>query len=87
MQKHKCKDGTVLEIRDMTDGHLHNTIKALERRAEEGILFRGGGGGEGPDDYWYDEEEMTGQDALDRMEFYKDYIKERNRREKKKGSA
>ena len=78
MRIHTTKDGTKIKLCDMTDSHLAATIRLLERKASEGITVCMGGGS-CPDEFWYDEERLYGEDALEHMG-YDDYVKERDRR-------
>ena len=78
MRVHTTKDGTKIKLCDMTDSHLAATIRLMERKAREGIVVIDGGGS-GPDDFWYDEDLLHGNDALEHMGYY-DYVAERDRR-------
>ena len=78
MRVHTTKDGAKIKLCDMTDSHLAATIRLMERKAEEGIVVRHGGGS-CPDDFWYDEDHLQGEDALEHMG-YADYVKERDLR-------
>ena len=42
--------------------HLQNIIKWIEKRAKDGWIVRNGGG-TCPDDFWYDEEEISGDEV------------------------
>jgi hypothetical protein len=79
---HKCKDGSILDIRGiskeypkMTNEHLLNTIKYIETKALNGIKIVFGGSGNNAEDMWYDEEILTGKKALKHLK-YKHYINE-----------
>jgi hypothetical protein len=62
------KTGKEMEISEMTDSHLLNAIKYVERRAKEGIGVCGGQYyGEGECDYW--EETVSGKEARDLMDY------------------
>ena len=78
MKIHTTKDGTKIKLCDMTDSHLAATIRMIKRKASGGITVRMGGGS-CPDDYWYDEDTLYGDEALEELG-YSDYIKERDRR-------
>lgn len=78
MKVHITRDGTKIKLCDMTDAHLAATIRLIERKANEGIVVRYGGG-TCADDIWYDEEYLRGEDALKYMDHAK-YIEERDRR-------
>ena len=62
----------------MSDLHLANIIRGIEKKAAEGVLARRGGGWD-IEDYWYDEEELFGVDALEYLN-YSEYVGERERR-------
>lgn len=76
---HRMRDGTHICVKDMTDSHLKATIRLLERKAIEGVVVRSGGGS-CAEDFWYDEELLFGQDALDKLNFQA-YIDEFKRRQ------
>lgn len=77
---HTTKDGKKIPLDKIEDGHLANIISLLQRKAKEGIKVRYGGG-TSPDDMWYDEDILTGEDALMRLHYY-EYLNEQARREK-----
>jgi len=79
VKKHKTKDGTVIPISEMTDSHLENTIRFIERRAREGILVEYGGLDGGDGQPWYDTGFLQGEVALRVLGYY-DYVEERDRR-------
>ena len=79
MTMHYTRDGDATKIADMGDQHLQNTIHLLERRAKEGVIVRTGGAGVSADEYWYDEEIVYGEDALDVLN-YSEYVTELQRR-------
>jgi hypothetical protein len=62
----------------MENSHLTNTIRMIERKAKSGFTVRRGGG-MCPEDYWYDECQLSGKDALDYLN-YQYYVQELNRR-------
>jgi hypothetical protein len=78
MKVHTTKDGKKIKLCNMTDDHLQATISLLERKAEEGVTVRMGGGS-CAEDMWYDEDTLYGNEALERLG-YVEYVKERNRR-------
>ena len=78
MTYHTTKDGDEIPLNKLSDRHLINIIKLIERRARQGITVFAGGG-DSPDDFWYDEERLKGLDALEEMNYF-DYMDEYNRR-------
>ena len=75
---HITKDGREIELRDLGLEHLQNIIKWIEGKATSGFLVRAGGG-TCPDDMWYDEDEIVGEEALKYLNYY-DYKSELNKR-------
>lgn len=76
--RHRTKDGREIRLEDLSDLHLANIIRGIEKKAAEGVLARRGGGWD-IEDYWYDEEELFGVDALEYLN-YSEYVGERERR-------
>lgn len=77
--KHVTKDGKQIDLKDLETDHLKNIIAMIERQAKQGITVRHGGGGNG-DDFWYDEDELFGEESLNHMNYY-EYVAELNRRQ------
>ena len=77
---HTTKGGQKIPLNKLEDSHLQNIINLIERKAKEGIIVRYGGGSK-PDDFWYDEDHLYGEEALNKMHYY-EYIEERERRQK-----
>ena len=81
-QYHTTKDGTEIKLTDLDLGHLKNIIKWIERKANEGITIRMGGGCTA-EDMWYDEMTYYGEDAKRELD-YDAYKAELTRREQLK---
>jgi hypothetical protein len=77
--KHRTKDGEEIDIKDMEDVHLKNTIKFIERKAEEGVEVHITVSGMCGDDFYYDVELRKGADALEALN-YQTYVDEWNKR-------
>ena len=71
---HTLRDGTKVSLRKMTDEHLRNTIRWIERKAREGTTIATGNG---PDDADFDH--LYGGEVLDHFG-YEHYVKEFQRR-------
>lgn len=65
-------------ISEMSTSHLKNTIRVLERIAEEGVTVLSGGGSTG-EDMWCDEDVITGKEALRYLKHHW-YVEELNER-------
>lgn len=65
---HTTRMGTNIRIDAMEDSHLINTMAFFKRRAKEGVHVREGGGSS-PDDFWYDEHVVYGEEALEHLNF------------------
>lgn len=76
---HVTKDGQEIPVTKMTDSHLLNTIKYIERKAKEGMEVICGGSGSYAEDMWADVETLYGEDVFDRWDF-EEYAKEAKRR-------
>jgi len=76
---HKTKDGQLIKLKDLTDSHLENIIKMLERVAKKGINVSTGTFGNCGADMAYDEEWLYGKDALEELNYYI-YINEYKKR-------
>ena len=75
---HVTKDGDKIKLKDLGDGHLGHILRLIKKRAQEGVKVRYGGG-TSPDDMWYDEDILTGEDALRKLHYY-EYLAEFERR-------
>ena len=76
---HETADGRFIELKDLTDQHLANIIKMIERKAKEGIDLVFGGGHGDYDEMWGDVEHLHGQEVFDHFGYEK-YKKEHRRR-------
>lgn len=79
MKYHTTREGKKIKLKDLDLDHLKNIINYIEKKAEEGVLIRCGGGST-PEDFWYDEDLIIGDEALVYLN-YKVYKKELKRRE------
>lgn len=75
---HTTATGEKIPLTSMSDQHLINTIRYLKRCAHEGIIIQSGGG-DCPEDFWYDEDIIYGDEALKHVH-YDVYVKELSRR-------
>lgn len=66
---HTTKQGAKIPISQLETNHLTNIIAHIERRAHEGVTVRSGGGTQ-PDDMWYDEDTLYGEDVLRYLNYY-----------------
>ena len=64
---HVCKDGTVLYLHEIDDDHLRNIIRLYERKAKEGLTVPSYGGGWNADSFFYEEDVLYGEDALQHL--------------------
>ena len=73
---HTTKDGRKIALKDLTDNHLVNTIKFIEKAVGRGVseIYMGC-----IEDPWYDEVTLYGKDAKDMMNYDK-YVSEAKRR-------
>ena len=76
---HKTADGKFIELKDLTDMHLANIIKMIERKAKEGIDIVSGGGHGDYEEMWADVEHLDGDEVLEHFGYDK-YKKEQRRR-------
>jgi len=76
---HKTKDGQLIKLKDLTDNHLDNIIKMIERMAKEGINVSTGTFGNCSVDMGNNEKWLYGKEALREMN-YSIYINEYKKR-------
>lgn len=75
------KNGIEIEISQMSDSHLLNTIKLIEKKSDEGAEVVDVCGYEGDDDFMTgDVYFVKGENYLNRVPEYRELIKEANER-------
>lgn len=77
--QHKTSNGRLISLSEMSDSHLLNTLRFLQRTAQEGIVLRYGGGSD-DSEMWYEEEHLDYEDSLAHLN-YKVYEDEAKRRD------
>ena len=77
--EHVTRDGEIIPLKDITNSHLINIIKYIERRAKEGVCVVSECYGVDMMDMDFNEEVFYGQNALKRMD-YDAYVNELNKR-------
>lgn len=75
---HKTRDGRLIPLGELSDEHLYNIIRFIERKAEEGINIQTGSFMI-DEVFDYDIDTIYGKDVKELMN-YKHYKKERKRR-------
>ena len=75
---HRTRDGQKIPLTEMSDSHLVNVIRCLELKARKGVVIRRGGGST-YEDFWYDEELLSYEEALELLHFSL-YVAEAERR-------
>jgi hypothetical protein len=78
MKYWETQNGDEIAYKELEDKHLFNIIKWIEKRANNGITIRNGGGWD-IDDMWYEEYEIDGEEVLE-MYDYKGLLKEAKKR-------
>jgi len=73
MYIHVTRDGEKIPLNQLETSHLKNIIALQKRLAVEGVLYRDGGGSW--PDFWYEEDELYGEEALKFMK-HELYLKE-----------
>lgn len=68
MRTWTTKEGIEIPYKELGDNHLLNILKWIELRADNGILCVQGGGSS-PEDFWYDEYEISGQEVFERYDY------------------
>ena len=81
MSHHTTKLGQQIPLEDLTDSHLDNIIRFIERKAQEGMTIITGGGHGDYEEMWADSEEIEGDEVLEHLDYAK-YIREKKRRAK-----
>ena len=69
MEYHVTREGVKIKISDLEQSHLINIIKYIERKSENGVRIRSGGGFDA-EDMWYDEYTATGEIAKRHLNYY-----------------
>ena len=77
--EHVTKEGQIIPLKDITNSHLLNIIKHIERKAKEGLCVVSGCHGADIMDMDFNEEVLYGQNALEKLN-YDAYINELKRR-------
>ena len=72
---HRTRDGKILKLSELDDGHLARMVELIDRRAEEGMPIGDGSGD--PDERWADI--LYGDEVRVRMG-YRYYVREQERR-------
>ena len=80
--KHTTRDGTEIDLRDMSVKHLAAYIRIMERKAKDGLCLQFGNFGICDDEPYYDSEVLYGKKALEYLN-YDAYITEQFRRKQK----
>ena len=76
----ETQTGEEIEYKKLEDSHLLNILKWIEKRAENGMTVRQGGGDTwDTDSFWYDEWEIEGDEVFERYD-YKGLVKEAKKR-------
>lgn len=57
-------NGQYIPINELSDRHLDNIIRMIERNAKQGIVIGAWDGGD-VDEMWYDVEQLNGDEVLD----------------------
>ena len=78
MKYWKTKESGKIAYNKLENSHLMNILDWIKRKAKNGLLI-GRGGGNCPDDFWYDEETIYGDEVLERYD-YQELVEEFKRR-------
>lgn len=78
MKTWKTQDGENIPYGEIEDSHLLNILKWIEKGADNGIMCIRGGGSQ-PEDIWYEEIEIEGEEVLEHYD-YKGLKKEAKKR-------
>jgi hypothetical protein len=78
---HTTKLGQQIPLEDLTDSHLDNIIRWIERKAQDGMTVTWAMGGPSYEEMWEDTKDIRGDEVLEHLDYAK-YVREKKRRTK-----
>jgi hypothetical protein len=66
---HRTKDGEFIPLTKLKDSHLENILKYIERQAKQGITIFWYNDGWDVDEMWHYEEDIEGDEVLERFDY------------------
>lgn len=76
--KWETQNGDILDLKDMSESHIKNCIKYIQKKIDSGVHLVGGG--HDADDMWCDEEEYDKEEIAEMKREIRSFEKELKRR-------
>lgn len=82
MKYWETKNGDLIPYKKIGDNHLINILRWIKGKAQKGMILTYCGGGWDIESMWFDEQEISGKEVLEKFD-YKGLLKEAKRRKLK----